>query len=159
MVLNASSTAYTVTYNYATDGVFLAAEGSSQLTVNPATLTAAIVGNPTRTYDGTTDATLTSANFSLSGLVGPDSFTVTQTAGTYNSKDVTTATTVTAALAAADFTPGAGDAGEQLHVPHHGQRHRANHPRTADHHRQQRDDGIRRHRAAVDGVVRRVRRQ
>jgi hypothetical protein len=108
VVLNASPTAYTVTYAYATDGVFLAAQGSSQLTVTPATLTAAIAGNPTRTYDGTTDATLTPADFSLSGLVGGDGFTVTQTAGTYNSQDVTTATTVTATLAAAEFTPGSG---------------------------------------------------
>ena len=108
VVLNASPTAYTVTYSYATDGVFLDAPGSSQLTVNPATLTAAIVGNPARTYDGTTDASLNSANFILSGLVGGDGFTVTQTAGTYNSKDVTTATTVTATLAEADLTPGSG---------------------------------------------------
>ena len=35
-MLNASPTAYNVTYDYATDGVFLAANGSSQLTVNPA---------------------------------------------------------------------------------------------------------------------------
>ena len=31
VVLNASSTAYNVTYDYAADGVFLAADGSSQL--------------------------------------------------------------------------------------------------------------------------------
>ena len=74
--LNASSTAYTVTYQYASQGSFAAADGSSQLTVNPATLTASIVGDPTRSYNGTVTATLTSANFSLSGLVGDDTFTV-----------------------------------------------------------------------------------
>ena len=55
----------------------------------PETLTAAIIGDPTKTYDGTTTATLTPANFSLSGLVSGESFTVTQTAGTYNSPNVT----------------------------------------------------------------------
>jgi hypothetical protein len=37
--LNASAMAYDVTYQFATDGVFLAATGSSQLTINPAELT------------------------------------------------------------------------------------------------------------------------
>ena len=38
VVLNASLTAYSVTYVYAGDRVFLAVDGSSQLTVNPAAL-------------------------------------------------------------------------------------------------------------------------
>src|SRR5207248_2500354 len=58
---------------------------AATLTVNPKTLTASIVGDPTKPYNGNTSATLTPANFSLSGLVGTDSFAVTQTVGTYNS--------------------------------------------------------------------------
>ena len=85
-------------------------------TVAPKTLTAAIVGNPTKFYDGTGAAVLTPANFSLSGLVGTDSFTVNQTVGAYNSKDVT-ATTVSANLAAANFTPGAGTSASNYVLP------------------------------------------
>ncbi|PYV17386.1 MAG: hypothetical protein DMG21_08510, partial [Acidobacteria bacterium] len=81
---------------------------SFTLTVNTATLTASVIGTPTKPYDGTTAATLTSSNFSLTGLVGTDSFTVTQTSGTYNSKDVATATTLTAILSAGNFTPVGG---------------------------------------------------
>ncbi len=55
VVLNASSTAYNVTYAYATDGVFLTASGSSQLTVNPAALTITAVAS-SKVYDGTTSA-------------------------------------------------------------------------------------------------------
>src|SRR5207248_4587 len=38
--------------------------------ITAVTLTASIIGDPTKPYDGNTNATLTSANFSLSGLVG-----------------------------------------------------------------------------------------
>ena len=72
----------------------------------PDTLTATIIGNPTKSYDGTTAATLTPANFSLAGVVSGQSFTVTQTSGTYNSATATSATTVTASLSAASFTAG-----------------------------------------------------
>lgn len=77
-------------------------------TITAVTLTAAIVGNPSKPYDGTTSATLSSANFKLTGLVGTESFVVNQTAGTYNSANVAAATTVTASLSAANFTPGTG---------------------------------------------------
>ena len=92
-------------------------------------VTAAIVGDPTKTYNGNTNATLTPANFSLSGLISGESFTVTpglisgesftvtQTAGTYNSKDVATATTVTASLAAGDFTPVGGTLASNYDLP------------------------------------------
>ena len=50
--LNVSSGGYTVGYAYATDGVFLAANGSSLLTVNPL----AVILSGTRTYDGTVTA-------------------------------------------------------------------------------------------------------
>ena len=85
------------------------------------TVTASIIGDPTRPYNGNTTATLTAATFSLAGLVGGDTIGVTQTAGTYNSKDVAAANTVTASLAAGDFTAGMGTA-DQLHVAHHRER-------------------------------------
>ncbi|NYT39717.1 filamentous hemagglutinin N-terminal domain-containing protein [Sphingomonas sp. R-74633] len=66
--------------------------------ITPATLTAAIIGTPTRIYDGTTAATLNAGNFQFSGFVLSEGATVTQTAGTYNSPDVVSATSVTAAL-------------------------------------------------------------
>ena len=79
--------------------------------INPATLTAAIAGNPTKTYDGTITAALVSGNFALSGFAGGQGATVSALTGSYNSADVATATTVSATLAAADF---AGNAGTSL---------------------------------------------
>jgi hypothetical protein len=73
--------------------------------VTAVSLSASIIGTPTKPYDGNSNATLTPANFSLTGLIGADSFTVTKTTGTYNSKDVLSATTVTTSLAPGDFTP------------------------------------------------------
>ena len=107
--LGVSSSPYTITYAYAANGDFLANTNTSEtLTVTPAPLTAAIIGDPTKPYDGTTTATLTSGNFSLSGLVTGQSFTVTQTAGTYNSPNAGSATSVTASLVAGDFTAASG---------------------------------------------------
>ena len=74
------------------------------LTVNPAVLTATIIGTPTKVYNGTTAATLAAGNYAISGFMTGEGATVTQTAGTYNSKDVLTATTVNVTLAPADFT-------------------------------------------------------
>src|SRR6202035_4466474 len=92
-----------------------AANGPGQIT--PKTLTASIIGNPTKPYDGNTNATLSSANFSLSGLIAGESFTVTKNSGTYNSKDVATATTVTASLPASDFTAAAGTLASNYALP------------------------------------------
>ena len=52
-------------------------------------LTASIVGDPTKTYDGTTAATLTPANFQLIGLIGSDGFDGSHPGGGsfYDSKD------------------------------------------------------------------------
>ena len=86
-------------------------------TITPATLTASITNDPTKSYDGTTTATLAPNNFSISGLVGGDSFTVTQTAGMYNSPNVASATTVTASLTAGDFTAGAGTLASDYTLP------------------------------------------
>src|SRR6185503_15036488 len=82
------------------------ASGAGHITA--VTLTASIIGNPTRPYNGNTSATLTAANFSLAGLVGGETITVTQTAGNYNTKDVATANMVTTSLATGDFTAGGG---------------------------------------------------
>ncbi|NWM49662.1 hypothetical protein GY641_25165, partial [Escherichia coli] len=46
-------------------------------TIDRATLTAAIIGNPTKVYDGSTTATLTSANYQLTGFIGSEGATVT----------------------------------------------------------------------------------
>ena len=85
--------------------------------ITPATLTASIIGNPTKTYDGNTNATLTSANFSLSGLASGENFTVTKTTGAYNSADVASANTVSTSLLVDDFTPGAGTLAANYDLP------------------------------------------
>jgi trimeric autotransporter adhesin len=85
--------------------------------ITPETLTASIIGDPTKTYNGNTSATLTSGNFSLSGLIGSQSFTVTQTSGTYNSKDVATATTVTASLSPGTITAASGTLASNYNLP------------------------------------------
>ena len=77
-------------------------------TINPAALTAAITGNPTKDYDATTAATLTSANYSLTGFVAGQGATVTQTSGTYASANAGTGIGVSASLGAANFTAKAG---------------------------------------------------
>jgi len=77
-------------------------------TITPATLTAVIVGDPTKTYDGNTAATLTSGNYQLSGFVLSEGATVGQTAGLYNSANVVDANSVTATLGAGDFTADVG---------------------------------------------------
>ncbi|MBO9711259.1 MAG: hypothetical protein J7521_23945, partial [Caulobacter sp.] len=66
--------------------------------ITQATLTAAIIGNPTKTYDGDDVATLTDANYQLTGFVLSEGATVTQTAGTYDSENVD-ASSVTASIA------------------------------------------------------------
>ncbi len=74
------------------------------LVVNPALLSAAITGAPTKVYNGTTAAILAPANYLLTGFITGEGAIITQTAGTYNSKDVGTAVTVSATLAPTDFT-------------------------------------------------------
>ena len=88
--LNASSTPYPVTYVYAGDGVFLSADDSRQLTVNPDALTIMAVSN-TKAYDGTTSAasvpTITSG-----GLATGDTAEFTET---YSTKNVGNGLTLT----------------------------------------------------------------
>ena len=76
-------------------------------TINQATLSAKIVGDPTKTYDSTTSASLTSSNYQLSGFVGGQSATITQTAGTYSDPNVGNRT-ITASLASTNFTNATG---------------------------------------------------
>ncbi|WP_171012502.1 MULTISPECIES: YDG domain-containing protein [unclassified Sphingomonas] len=126
----ATVTETTARYNIADAGVrtILASLGSADFVANPgtlltnyilpvsasgigtidrATLTAAIIGNPTKVYDGSTTATLTSANYQLTGFIGSEGATVTRTAGTYGGADAGT-WTVMAGLSAGDFTANSG---------------------------------------------------
>jgi hypothetical protein len=80
----------------------------NNLTINPALLTAAIIGNPSKVYDGTTAASLTVSNFSLSGFAAGEGASIGQIVGSYNSKNVVTASTVNASLQATDFTATGG---------------------------------------------------
>ena len=51
--------------------------------IDPAVLTASVIGNPTRIYNGNTSASLTPDNFQLTGFVTGQGAAVTQTVGTY----------------------------------------------------------------------------
>ena len=84
-------------------------------TIVPMTLTAAIVGNPTKSYDGSPAAVLTPANFQLTGLVAGDGFTITDTAGAFNVKD-TTANAVSAILSPNEFIAVGHTLGKRLSV-------------------------------------------
>jgi filamentous hemagglutinin family protein len=77
-------------------------------TILPATLTAAIINNPTKVYDGTTAATLAASNYQLSGFVAGQGASVTQTAGNYLSANAGSGITVMASLSPGDFTAGNG---------------------------------------------------
>jgi glyoxylate utilization-related uncharacterized protein len=76
--------------------------------ITQATLSASIIGTPTKVYDATTTATLSSSNYNLTGFVSGEGATVGQTAGTYNSANVLTANTVSTTLAPSDFTANTG---------------------------------------------------
>ena len=88
-------------------GNYIGGSQNASFTVAQLTLTAAIVGTPTKTYDGTTGATLTSANYQLSPLVGSDAITVTQPSGVYASATAGPEG-VTATLSAANFSAAPG---------------------------------------------------
>ena len=111
----------------------LPATASGPGTILARTLTASIVGAPTKPYDGTTAAALTPANFQLSGLVPGETLNVTQTAGTYDSPD-TNAATVNAFLSPNQLHGGAPGRWPMIGaLLDHGQQRRARlSPRTAD---------------------------
>ncbi|MBC7506299.1 MAG: filamentous hemagglutinin N-terminal domain-containing protein, partial [Sandarakinorhabdus sp.] len=77
--------------------------GMGMGTITPASLTAMIVGNPTKAYDTATGATLTFANYQLAGFVSGQGATVSEVAGTYGSANAG-GSLVTAALDGGDFT-------------------------------------------------------
>ncbi len=85
----------------------LPAQATGPGLINPAPLTAVIVGTPTKPYDGTTTATLTPGNYALTGLVGGDRVTVTQSGGTYAAATAGPET-VSAILTPGNFTPAGG---------------------------------------------------
>jgi hypothetical protein len=85
--------------------------------INAATLTAALIGNPTKVYDGNTSATLTAANYNLTGFIGTQNAAINQTVGSYNSANVLTANTVLANLAASDFTANSGTLLSNYNLP------------------------------------------
>ncbi len=77
-------------------------------TINPAILTAAIIGDPTKVYDGTTTAVLSSANYKLTGFAGLEGATIDPSSLiNYASKNVGPLT-VTAALTSSAYTPDSG---------------------------------------------------
>jgi sugar lactone lactonase YvrE len=88
-------------------GNYIAGSQNASFTVAQLTLSAAIVGNPTKTYDSTTGATLTSANYQLAPLVGSDAITVTQPSGVYASATAGPEG-VTATLSSANFSAVSG---------------------------------------------------
>ena len=76
-------------------------------TITPRSLTAAIIGTPTKTYDGTATATLAAADLTLSGFVAGQGASVGQVGGAYASADAGTRAVV-ATLAAGDFIAAGG---------------------------------------------------
>jgi hypothetical protein len=99
---------YTITPGGQTSSNYAISYVNGTLTISPATLTASIIGAPTKIYDGTTLATLTSGNFSLTGFAPGEGATVTQTVGTYNSADVTSASSITANLSSGNYSANLG---------------------------------------------------
>src|SRR3546814_18128964 len=95
--------------------------------LDQAELTAAIIGNPTKTYDGTTAATLTSANYQLSGFVAGEGASVTETMGLYGSAHAGTST-VTATLTGGDFTADSAPTLSNYILPTSANGHRTNSP-------------------------------
>jgi trimeric autotransporter adhesin len=78
--------------------------GAGTGTITQAPLTAALIGNPTKTYDDTATAALTAGNYALSGFVGGQSAAVNQTSGDYASANAGSHS-VTAGLTAANYSP------------------------------------------------------
>lgn len=78
--------------------------------INPARLTAAIIGNPTKTYDGGANASLTPNNYVLTGFFGGQGASVNQPAGTYASPNAGSPELVTASLGGGAFTGSNGTA-------------------------------------------------
>ena len=109
---NAGARAVTISGSFAIAGADVANYLLTQptglmATIAPKTLSATIVGTPTKTYDGTGAAVLASANYAVDGFVGTQGATVNHAAGTYASADAGSRA-VSASLAAGDFTATGG---------------------------------------------------
>jgi len=76
--------------------------------INPAVLTARIIGNPTKVYDGTTKISLAPGNYELDGLVAGESGTITPSAQVDFASKNAGNWNIVALLATTSFTPGAG---------------------------------------------------
>ena len=76
--------------------------------IAPLTLTASIIGTPTKRYDGATSASLTPANYRLTGFIAGEGATVTATTGAYASAAVGPETVSSRPLTSADYTPLSG---------------------------------------------------
>jgi hypothetical protein len=77
-------------------------------TINRKTLTAAIIGNPTRIYNRSNYASVSSGNFLLTGFIAGQGATVVSTTGATYDSDQAGARTVTAGLAPSSFSATGG---------------------------------------------------
>jgi len=92
-------------YGYALAGSPLSASIGN---ITPATLSAAIIGDPTKVYDGTTTATLTSSNYGLTGFVSGQSATVNQPSSVAYASASAGSETVNATFSNTNFVAGSG---------------------------------------------------
>ncbi|HEY4215254.1 MAG TPA: YDG domain-containing protein [Steroidobacteraceae bacterium] len=77
--------------------------------INPAVITATIIGNPTKSYDGSNSATLTDADYQLSGFAPNQGATVPQSAtANYLTPDAGNHIGLGSTLVISDFLPNAG---------------------------------------------------
>lgn len=76
--------------------------------INPAVLTARIIGDPTKVYDGTTKISLTSGNYELDGFAAGESGTITPSSQVAFANKNAGDWNIVALLATTSFTPGAG---------------------------------------------------
>ena len=76
--------------------------------IDPATLSASIVGTPTKTYNGTTTASLSSANYQLSGFVSGEGATVNQPSSVAYDSANAGDRTISATFSPTNFAPASG---------------------------------------------------
>ncbi|MFO1476152.1 MAG: YDG domain-containing protein [Verrucomicrobiota bacterium] len=87
-----------ITAVYPGDVLYTAATNSPAYTqtINPATVTAGLVGTISRRYDGTANATIASGNYSLGGVIAGDTVTLNNpSSGTYDNRNVGTTKIIT----------------------------------------------------------------
>ncbi len=84
--LGVANSPYSVSYDFAAQGNYLAANGSSKLTISPKPLTASIAADD-KVYDGTISATVTPT---LNGVINGDYVTLVDGMSTFASRNVGT---------------------------------------------------------------------